>query len=304
MLTRSLLLHLSARPSVRNFMLRSRVARAVALRFVAGETVEDALRAARAVEDAGFSATLDYLGEHLHSDAEAATARDVYLRLLDEIRDRRLNANVSVKLTQLGLDLSTENCRERLKAVVARAAACGNFVRVDMEGSAYTERTLELVRAVHRSFENIGAVIQSYLQRSERDAEQLLAERIRIRLVKGAYDEPPEVAYPDKADVDATFLRLMRRLLSSGLYHAIATHDPRMLRATVEYARQQRITPDRFEFQMLYGIRRDLQARLLRQGYRMRTYIPFGGQWFPYLTRRLAERPANLLFFLRHLLRG
>ncbi len=304
MLTRSLLLHLAARPSVRNLMLRSRVARAVARRFVAGETVEDALRAARAVGDAGFSATLDYLGEHVHSDAEAAAARDVYLRLLDEIREQRLNANVSVKLTQLGLDLSAEGCRERLKAVVERAAACGNFVRVDMEGSAYTERTLELVRAAHRSFENIGAVIQSYLPRSERDAEQLLAERIRIRLVKGAYDEPPEIAYPNKADVDASFLRLMRRLLSSGLYHAIATHDPGMLRATVEYARAQRIAPDRFEFQMLYGIRRDLQARLLRQGYRMRIYIPFGGQWFPYLARRLAERPANLLFFLRHLVRG
>lgn len=276
----------------------------MALRFVAGETVEDVLRAAQAVQQAGFSASLDYLGEHVTNDAEAGAARQVYLRLLEEIQARRLNANVSVKLTQLGLDLSAERCREHLTVVVERAAAYGNFVRVDMEGAAYTERTLETVRAVHRNLENVGAVMQSYLYRSERDTEQLLAEGVRIRLVKGAYDEPPEVAYPRKSDVDANYLGLMRRLLSSGLYHAIATHDPRILRATVEYARAQQIPPERFEFQMLYGIRRDLQARLLRDGFRVRIYIPFGGQWYPYLTRRLAERPANLLFFLRNLFRG
>lgn len=304
MLTRSLLLHLAEHPIIRKFILGSRAGRAMALRFVAGETVEDALRAAQAVQQAGFSASLDYLGEHVTNDTEAGAARQVYLRLLEEIQARRLNANVSVKLTQLGLDLSAERCREHLATVVERAASYGNFVRVDMEGAAYTERTLETVRAVHRNLENVGAVIQSYLYRSERHTEQLLAEGVRIRLVKGAYDEPPEVAYPRKSDVDANYLGLMRRLLSSGLYHAIATHDPRILRATVEYARAQQIPPERFEFQMLYGIRRVLQARLLRHGYRMRIYIPFGGQWYPYLTRRLAERPANLLFFLRNLFRG
>lgn len=304
MLTRSLLLHLAERPIIRKFIVGSRAGRAMALRFVAGETVEDVLRAAQAVQQAGFSASLDYLGEHVTNDAEAGAARQVYLRLLEEIQARRLNANVSVKLTQLGLDLSAERCREHLAAVVERAASYGNFVRVDMEGSAYTERTLETVRAVHQNLENVGAVIQSYLYRSERDTEQLLAEGVRIRLVKGAYDEPPEVAYPRKSDVDANYLGLMRRLLSSGLHHAIATHDPRILRATVEYARAQQIPPERFEFQMLYGIRRDLQARLLRDGYQVRIYIPFGGQWYPYLTRRLAERPANLLFFLRNLFRG
>ena len=304
MLTRSLLLHLAERPSIQKFMMESRAVRALARRFVAGETIEDALRAARAVQEAGFSVSLDYLGEHVTSEAEAAAARNVYLQLLDEIQARGLNTNVSVKLTQLGLDLSTERCQQRLAAVVERAAAYGNFVRVDMEGSGYTERTLESVRALRRRFDNLGAVIQAYLYRSEQDVEQLLAEGIPIRLCKGAYDESPAVAYPRKSDVDASFLRLMRRLLSGGLYHAIATHDPRMIRGTLEYSQAQRIAPRAFEFQMLYGIRRDLQQRLRREGYRMRVYIPFGRQWFSYLTRRLAERPANLVFFLRNLFRG
>ena len=301
MLTRSLLLRLADRPAIHKFMLESPAVRALARRFVAGETIEDALCAAQAVQEAGFSTSLDYLGEHV--TAEAA-ARSVYLRLLDEIQARGLNANVSVKLTQLGLGLSTERCRERVSAVVEQAADYSNFVRVDMESSAYTERTLELVRPLRRRFDNVGAVVQAYLYRSEQDVEQLLAEGIRIRLCKGAYNEPPELAYLRKSDLDSNFLRLARRLLSSGLYHAIATHDSRMIGATLEYSRTQGIAPEAFEFQMLYGIRRDLQQRLRRDGYRMRVYIPFGRQWFPYLTRRLAERPANLVFFLRNLFRG
>ncbi len=304
MLTRRLLLSLAERPSIRKSLVHSGAIRTMACRFVAGETVEDALRAAAGVQDAGFCASLDYLGENVTSDAEAAAARDVYLHLLDEIQARRLNANVSVKLTQLGLDLSTEGCLEHVRAVVERAATYNNFVRVDMEGSAYTERTLEIVRALRRRFQNVGAVIQAYLYRSERDVEQLQAEGTRIRLCKGAYREPPELAYPRKSDVNANYVRLMRRLLPSGIYHGIATHDPRMIRATLDFVRAGGIPSDAFEFQMLYGIRRDLQARLRREAYRMRIYIPFGGQWFPYLARRLAERPANLLFFLRNLLRG
>ncbi len=304
MLTRSLLLHLADRPSIQKFMLQSRAVRALARRFVAGETIEDALHAARAVQGAGFSVSLDYLGEHVTTEADATAACNVYLRLLDEIQARGMNADVSVKLTQLGLDLSPERCPEQVAAVVERAAAYGNFVRVDMESSPYTERTLEVVGALRRRFRNVGAVVQAYLYRSERDVEQLLAQSTCIRLCKGAYNEPPEVAYPRKSDVDANFVRLSQRLLSSSFYHAIATHDPGMIGATLEYSRAQGIAPEAFEFQMLYGIRRDLQRRLRRDGYRMRVYIPFGRQWFPYLTRRLAERPANLVFFLRNLFRG
>jgi len=285
-------------------MLHSRAARALALRFVAGEKVEDVLGAAQAIGETGFSTSLDYLGENVTQFSEAEAARDVYLCLLDQIQARRLNTNVSVKLTQLGLDLSQPRCQDHAAAVVERAASYGNFVRVDMESSAYTGRTLEIVRGLRRRFSNVGAVIQSYLRRSEGDLEQLLAERIRVRLCKGAYQEPPELAFPRKADVDANYVRLMRLLLKSGIYHAIATHDQRIIRATIEFARGEGLAGEAFEFQMLYGIRRDLQARLRDDGWRVRVYIPFGSHWFPYLTRRLAERPANLLFFLKNLLRG
>ncbi len=301
---RRVLLHAADRPFIRNFMLHSRAARALALRFVAGETIEDALNAAQAMAAAGFSASLDHLGENVTQLSEAAAARDVYVQLLDQIHARRLNAYVSVKLTQLGLDLSEERCYENVAAVAEHAGTCRNFVRMDMESSAYTDRTLDMVRCLRPRFDNVGAVIQSYLRRSERDVERLLAEKIPIRLCKGAYQEPPEIAFPRKADVDANYVRLMRLLLKSGLYHAIATHDERMIRATIDFARSERIAAGSFEFQMLYGIRRDLQARLVRDGWRLRVYIPFGSHWFPYLTRRLAERPANLLFFLKNLLRG
>jgi proline dehydrogenase len=304
MLLRSVLLHVAERRIIRRFMLHSRAARALALRFVAGETVADALNAVQALQDAGFSASLDHLGENVTRDGEADAARDVYLDLLDRIQERRLNGNVSVKLTQLGLELSPQRCLEHVASVVRRAAEQGNFVRIDMESAAYTDRTLEVVRCLRRRFENVGAVIQSYLRRSERDVEQLLAEGVRIRLCKGAYQEPPDIAFPRKSDVDAEYLRLMRRLLKSGIYHGIATHHEKMIRAATEFAEAEGIGRDQFEFQMLYGIRRDLQARLLRGGYRVRVYVPFGAEWFPYLTRRLAERPANLLFFLKSLFRG
>lgn len=264
----------------------------------------DVVQAAATVQQQGFTASLDHLGENVNTETEAAAARDVYLRLLDEIHARGLHANVSVKLTQMGLDLSTGRCGDFVAQVLERAASYENFVRIDMEGSAYTARTLELVRGLHRHHANVGTVVQSYLYRSEKDVEDLLSEGIRIRLCKGAYQEPPEVAYPHKADVDANYVRLMKMLLKSGIYHGIATHDEKIILATIEFARAENIGKDAFEFQMLYGIRRDLQARLLRDGYGLRVYIPFGSQWFPYLTRRLAERPANMIFFVRNFLRG
>ena len=304
MIFRRLLIHSAESPRVHEWMVHSHAVRRLARRFVAGETVGDALQAATQLNAADLTATLDYLGESVSQESEAAAARDVYLRLLEEIQGRRLNTNISVKLTQLGLDVSEELCQRHLATIVERAAACGNFVRVDMEGSAYTERTLSVVSCVHRRFENVGGVIQAYLYRSEKDVERLLAAGIRIRLCKGAYQEPPSIAYPHKPDVDRNYVRLAERLLSSGLSHALATHDPDIISNSQGYARSHSISPEAFEFQMLYGIRRDLQRRLRRDGWRMRVYIPFGGQWFPYLTRRLAERPANLFFVARNLFRG
>jgi proline dehydrogenase len=285
-------------------MIHSSAARAVVRRFVAGETMEEAFQATRKLQQEGFSASLDQLGESVTTEQEAEAAHDVYLRLLEEIGAGGLNANISVKLTQMGLDLSTERCAARLGELLERAVSCRNFVRVDMESSAYTDRTLDIVRCLHSRFPNVGTVIQSYLYRSEQDVERLLAERIPLRLCKGAYQEPPSIAFPRKADVDANYVRLMKVLLKSGLYHGIATHDARIIRATLDFARTEGITRDAFEFQMLYGIRRDLQSRLLAEGYRVRIYVPYGSHWFPYLTRRLAERPANLLFVVRNFFRG
>ena len=215
-----------------------------------------------------------------------------------------MDSNISVKLTQLGLDLSVDLCLRNLTALVERAALQRSFVRVDMEGSAYTERTLEMVHRVHRQSRNIGAVVQAYLYRTEKDVQRLLAEKIRIRLCKGAYQEPPEIAFPRKADVDRNYVRLAQMLLESGDYHGIATHDPNMIAAVQQYAGTHGIAPGAFEFQMLHGIRRDLQRQLRRQGWGMRVYIPFGSHWFPYFARRLAERPANLFFIARNFFRG
>jgi proline dehydrogenase len=298
---RALLLHLSENPRFRRWMMRNGPARRMAMRFVAGETLDDAVRATRGVNQAGMAATLDLLGEHVASEADARRACTSYQAIFDRIAQEQLDANVSLKLTQLGLDLDESLCQSLVEAIAARASSYGNFVRIDMEGSPYTERTLALVKRVRAKFDCVGAVIQSYLHRSERDARDLLAAGCGIRLVKGAYNEPPSFAFPNKSDVDRNFLVLMRLLLSSGLYHAIATHDPGIIAATIQFAGERAIAKDRFEFQMLYDIRPDLQRRLLRQGYRVRVYIPFGRDWFPYFMRRLAERPANLLFFLRNL---
>jgi proline dehydrogenase len=301
---RALLLHFSENPRFGRWVMRNGPVRRMAMRFVAGETLDDAVRATRAVNQAGMSVTLDLLGENVTTEADARRACASYQAVVDRIAREQLNSNVSLKLTQLGLDLDDSLCQSLVEAIVERASSYGNFVRIDMEGSLYTERTIALVQRVRDKYERVGAVIQSYLYRSERDVLDLLAAGSSVRLVKGAYNEPPSIAFPKKSDVDRNFVALMRRLLASPLYHAIATHDPRMIAATARFAGEHALANDRFEFQMLYGIRPDLQRRLLRQGYRVRVYIPFGRDWFPYFMRRLAERPANLLFFLRNLVRS
>ncbi|HVT44961.1 MAG TPA: proline dehydrogenase family protein [Thermoanaerobaculia bacterium] len=304
---RALFIGLSESKSLRSVAERSSIGRRLSRRFVAGMTVEEALAATRAVNDLGMSVSVDNLGENVTNPAEAEESARLYHQLLDEIEARKLDANVSLKLTHMGLDVDETLARRITHDLVQHASRAGNFVRVDMEGSPYTQRTLDLVREIHGMEGNegrIGAVIQSYLRRSERDVEELCAERIRIRLCKGAYKEPPELAFVEKPEVDESFVRLMKIMLKSGVYHGIATHDPKMIDATIAFARSEAISPESFEFQMLYGIRRDLQQRLVRAGWRMRVYIPFGSEWYPYLMRRLAERPANALFILRNLLRG
>ena len=275
----------------------------MAHRFVPGETLDEAIAAARECNNLGMFASLDYLGENVSTQEDAQRARDAYLEIFDRIAHERLHANVSGKLTQLGLDLSPEFCESLVVSIVQRAADYDNFLRVDMEGSVYTQRTVELVKRVRSQNPAIGTVIQSCLYRSEADITDLLAYGCRIRLCKGAYKEPANVAFPKKKDVDANYVRLMQMLLASGFYHGIATHDPAMIAATIRFAAAKQISKDDFEFQMLYGVRTDLQRRLVKDGYRLRIYIPYGRDWFPYFMRRLAERPANVVFFARNLLR-
>lgn len=272
-------------------------------RFVAGESLDEAIAAARALNQAGMAVSLDHLGENVCSEEAARRARDAYIEIFDRIAAEKIDGNVSLKLTQLGLDFSTELCRELLGSIVARADALDNFLRIDMEGSLYTAKTIALCREMRAQSANVGTVIQAYLFRSEQDVRALVAAGCRIRLCKGAYKEPPDIAFQKKSEVDANFVRLMQILLPSGIYHGIATHDERMIAATADFAAREGIGKDRFEFQMLYGIRTDLQQQLIRDGYRMRVYIPYGSDWFPYFMRRLAERPANVLFILRNLFR-
>jgi len=300
---RSILLKFSESKSFAHWVTSNATTRRMSHRFVAGETLEEALQVARACNDAGMHATLDYLGENVSTIADAQKARDAYLEIFDRIAQERLHANVSCKLTQLGLDLSAEFCEGLVLSIAERAAAYDSFLRIDMEGSAYTERTVDLVKRVRAQAPTVGTVIQSYLYRSETDINDLLSVGCRVRLCKGAYKESEEVAFPRKADVDGNYIRLMRMLLPSGFYHGIATHDPKMIAATIRWAAEKQISKDDFEFQMLYGIRTDLQRQLVRDGYRLRIYIPYGRDWFPYVMRRLAERPANLMFFVRNFLR-
>ena len=301
---RSALLKLSANKKFGAWVTSNPAPRRMARRFVAGETPEEAIAAVRRCNDAGMAASLDYLGENVASTSDAQRSRDAYLDIFEAIAQEKLNANVSCKLTQLGLDINAEFCAGLVLSIVERAAGFDNFLRIDMEGSAYTQRTTDLVKFARLRNPAVGTVIQSYLYRSEKDVRDLLACGCRIRLCKGAYKEPEDVAFPRKADVDANYVRLMQMLLSSGFYHAIATHDPHMIAATIRYAGSKGISKDDFEFQMLYGVRTDLQRQLVKDGYRVRIYIPFGNDWFPYFMRRLAERPANVGFILRNFFRS
>ena len=299
------LLWLSEQPRIFRFIRGNGLARRFASRFVAGETVDAGVAALKGLNAAGITASLDVLGESVHNATEAHAARDTYLETLDRIRAARADANVSLKLTQMGLDIAERLCIENLRAITAKAQAHGSFVRIDMEQSEYAERTLQLFkRTFHPEFGNtVGVVLQSYLRRTEQDVEQMIALGARVRLCKGAYQEPATVAFPDKRDVDATYVRCMERLLWRGTYPGIATHDPRIIEHAKTFARDKGVAPARFEFPMLYGVRRALQLALRRQGYNVRVYVPFGTQWYPYLMRRLAERPANVAFLLGNVLR-
>jgi proline dehydrogenase len=276
----------------------------MARRFVAGESLDEAIAVARFCNNAGMLASLDFLGENVRTTGDAQHSRDAYLQIFERIAKENLYANVSCKLTQLGLDLNVDFCQGLVVSIVEFAASRENFLRVDMEGSPYTEKTLELVRRIRERNPAVGTVIQSYLYRSESDVSDLLSIGCRIRLCKGAYKESDEVAFQKKSDVDSNYIKLMQKLLSSGFYHGIATHDPQMIAATIRYAAAKKISKDDFEFQMLYGVRTDLQRRLVDDGYRVRVYIPYGQDWFPYFMRRLAERPANVWFFIRNFFRG
>ncbi len=303
---RSALIALSRNRTLRSFAESSTLGGRMSSRFVAGTSVAQALDAAASVNRQGMTATLDSLGENVHSPQEAQQAAEVYHRLLDAIAQRHLDANVSVKLTQMGMDLEPALASANVLGLVTHAVAANTFVRIDMEGSDYTQATLDMVSRLHAMeghHGRVGVVIQAYLYRSAADIDRLLAEGIRIRLCKGAYQEPANLAFPDKADVDANFVKLMRVLLSSDVYHGIATHDEKMIEATRRFAQERGIQADQFEFQMLYGVRRDLQKSLVASGYRVRVYIPFGTEWYPYFMRRLAERPANLLFIARNFFR-
>ena len=305
---RALFISLSESRWLRGMAERSAMGRRLSSRFVAGTQVDDALRVTEAVNRAGLSVSVDNLGENVTNADEARASAQLYHQMLDQVSSRQLNANVSLKLTHMGLDVDEKLARDLVTGLVAKAAAMQppNFVRVDMEGSPYTQRTLDFVHELHRMPGHagvVGAVIQSYMRRAESDIEKLLAERIRIRLCKGAYKEPDEIAFQKKSEVDANYVRLMKVLMKSGVYHGLATHDEKIIQQAKSFAAQEHIPPDAFEFQMLYGIRRDLQRRLVREGWRMRVYIPFGTEWYPYFMRRLAERPANALFLARNLFR-
>jgi len=302
--TKAVLLYLSTSEGLKNFLSRFKSFNRVTRRFVAGEDLLAAVEAIRLLNEKNASASFDHLGEAISSEKETRDEVREYIRVLDSIEENALDSNVSVKLTQLGLDIDPKLCFENARAIVESAARRRNFVRIDMEDSTRTDSTLEIFRRLRGEFENVGIVIQSYLYRSEKDIEELLHEGVRMRLCKGAYKEPSSVAFPKKKDVDANYIKLMEALLRSGIYHGIATHDENMIAATLRFASSRGIAADRFEFQMLYGIRRDLQERLIREGWRVRVYVPYGRSWYPYFMRRLAERPANVWFVMKNLMKG
>ncbi len=305
---RALFISLSESRGLRAIAERSAFGQKFSSRFVAGTQVEDALLATKTLNRAGLAVTIDNLGENVTNADEARASAALYHQLLDDIAAQNLNANISLKLTHMGLDVDENLAREQVSGLVAKAASMNpkSFVRVDMEGSPYTQRTLDFVHELHRRPENqgcVGAVIQSYMRRAEADIDKLLSERIRVRLCKGAYKEPADIAFQQKSEVDASYVKLMKILMKSGVYHGLATHDEKIIRQAQAFATSEKIPRDAFEFQMLHGIRRDLQQSLVKDGWRMRIYVPFGTEWYPYFMRRLAERPANVLFIAKNLLR-
>jgi proline dehydrogenase len=304
---RSAFIALSRNRTMRGFCENSRFGHGMSSRFVAGMEIDDAVRVAQAVNQQGIHVTLDSLGESVSSEDEAQKAADIYHQLLDQISARNVDANVSVKLTQMGLELDPELAEAIALSLTEHAKSLGNFVRIDMEDSSLTQLTLDIVRRIHARPDlrgAIGIVIQSYLYRSEADIEQLVADGIRVRLCKGAYKEPAEVAFPAKADVDKNYIKLSHMLLDSPVYHGLATHDEAMIDAARAFVAKHKIDSSRFEFQMLYGVRRDLQRKLVAEGFNVRVYIPFGREWYPYFMRRLAERPANVLFLAKNFFRN
>jgi proline dehydrogenase len=306
---RALFISLSESKSLRAMAERSAIGQRVSHRFVAGTHVEDALRVAKELNARGTTVSVDNLGENVTNAEEARASAKLYHAMLDQIAAQRLEANISLKLTHMGLDVDEGLACELVSGLVRKAATMSpsNFVRVDMEGSPYTQRTLDFVQDLHRmpgQAGRVGTVIQSYMLRAEQDVQDLLAAGIRIRLCKGAYKEPPEIAFQKKAEVDVNYVKLMKILMKSGIYHGLATHDEDIIREAKVFATRENIPRDAFEFQMLHGIRRDLQQSLVRDGWRMRVYVPFGSEWYPYFMRRLAERPANVLFIAKNLLRA
>jgi len=305
---RATFIALSESQWLRGIAEHSRFGQRTSARFVAGKEVSDAIRAAAAVNQFGAGVSIDNLGENVTNADEARASAQLYHQLLDEIAAHKLNANISLKLTHMGLDVDEHMAYDIVRGLVAKAAGMSprNFVRVDMEGSAYTQRTLDFVHELHRipgNEDSVGTVIQSYMRSAEADADRLLSERIRIRLCKGAYKEPEDIAFQKKSEVDASYVKLMKILMKSGVYHGLATHDEAIIKEAKAFATRENIPRNAFEFQMLHGIRRDLQQGLVRDGWGMRVYIPFGTEWYPYFMRRLAERPANVLFIAKNLLR-
>ena len=306
MLTRSALIYLSRHEGLKDFAARFQLFKKLTTRFVAGETIDEAVAFIRELNADGCSASFDHLNESVANPAEAEQEVAEYLQVLSSIDETGINSNASIKLTQFGLELDPELAYKNARAVVAEGARRGTFVRVDMEASSVTQVTIDIFKRLRAEFElnDVGIVLQSYLRRTYADAQELVKLPARIRICKGAYNEPPEVAFPDKKDVDENYVRVMQLLLSSGIYHGIATHDPKMIEATVEFSKKEGIPKEAFEFQMLYGVRRDLQRQLAKDGYNMRVYVPYGKHWYPYFMRRLAERPANIWFVFKNLFKG
>jgi proline dehydrogenase len=306
MITRSALIYLSQREGLKDFATRFRPFKKLTTRFVAGESIAEAVEAIRKINTDGCSASFDHLNESVSSADETKAEVAEYLQVLEQIVAAGINSNVSIKLSQFGLEIDPELAFKNARMIVEDSARRRNFVRIDMEGSPVTQATIDIFKRLRGEFglNDVGIVLQSYLYRTFEDAQQLLKIPARIRICKGAYSEPPEVAYPEKKDVDENYIRVMKLLLSSGVYHGIATHDPKMIDATIEFVQKEGIGKEAFEFQMLYGVRRDLQTKLAHDGYNVRVYVPYGKHWYPYFMRRLAERPANIWFVLKNLLKG